>query len=209
MSIFGVTNRRLQTIKYALANTGKPPIDNRGTHKNRPHKTSVETEKAVMEFFSSLKGRKAHYSLHDTKKVYLPENLNVKKLLALFMEKYPNIKISYEKFRETFVGHFNISFGYPRTDTCATCDEQKAKESVIQKSLENSSGDDRAKLENDLNDLQNQMKLHKLKAEWFYRRKRNARKESRKTVKTEAIAIDFGRNISLPDISTSEVYFRR
>lgn len=68
---------------------------------------------------------------------------------------------------EPFVGHLNISFGHPRTDTCATCDKQKAKESVIKEWLENSTGDGCIKSENDLNDLQNQMKLHKLKAEWF------------------------------------------
>ena len=209
ISFFGLTNRRVQTIKQSLALTGKPPTDKRGMHKNRPRKTSDETEKALMDFFGSLKGRKAHYCLHDSKRVYLSENLNVKKLLALFLEKNPQVEISYEKFRQTFVEKFNIAFGYPRMDTCATCDEQKAKETMLQKSLGNSSGDSRIQLEKDLSDLQNQMKLHKLKAEWFYRRKRDAKNESRKSVKTEAIAVDFGRNISLPDISTSEVYFRR
>ena len=54
------------------------------------------------------------------------------------------------------MGHFNISFGYHGTNTCATCDEQKAKQSVIPNSLENTLGNDLAKLENHLNDLQNQ-----------------------------------------------------
>lgn len=35
-SIFGVTNRRVQTQRNALTKTGKPPIDQRGKHKNRP-----------------------------------------------------------------------------------------------------------------------------------------------------------------------------
>lgn len=207
-SFFGVTNRRLQTVKFTLATMGKPPIDKRGTHKNRPHKVSDDTYKAMMDFFGSLKGRKAHYCLKDSTKVYLPDNLNVKKLLALFLQKY-NTEISYEKFRQTFVENFNISFGYPRTDTCATCDEQKAKELSIEKSLEGAIDGNKAKLEKELKDLQTAMKLHKLKADWFYKRKRDARRQSRKTVKTEAIAVDFGRNLQVPDISTSEVYFRR
>lgn len=207
-SIFGVTNRRLQTVKFAITTTGKAPIDKRGTHKNRPHKISDEVHKAMMDFFGSLKGRKAHYSLKDSNKVYLPENLNVKKLLALFLQKY-NTDISYEKFRQTFVENFNISFGYPRTDTCATCDEQKVKELSIETSLEGSIGENKAKLEKELKDLQTTMKIHKVKASWFYKRKRDARRESRKSVKTEAIVVDYGRNLQVPDISTSEVYFRR
>lgn len=208
LAFFGVTNRRIVTLKKALVTTGKPHVDNRGTHKNRPHKISDEDHQAMMEFFGSLKGRKAHYSLKDTKKVYLPENLNVKKLLALFLQKY-NTEISYEKFRQTFVENFNISFGYPRTDTCAKCDEQKIKEDSISKSLENCTDEHRPKLEEELRQLKTAMKLHKLKADTFYKRKRDARKKSRKSFKTEAIAVDFGRNLCIPDISTSEVYFRR
>lgn len=79
ISIFGITIRRIQTIKEALTTTGQPPIDKRGTHKNRPKKTPEETKSLIMEFFSNLKGRKAHYSLKDSKRVYLSEHLNLKK----------------------------------------------------------------------------------------------------------------------------------
>lgn len=111
-------------MKDSLTSTRKAPSDKRGTHKSRPHKTSEDTHNAMMNFFGSLKGRKAHYSLKDSNKVYLPEHLNVKKLLALFLQQY-NTEISYDTFRQTFIQNFNVSFGYPRTDTCATFDEQK------------------------------------------------------------------------------------
>lgn len=133
----------------------------------------------MMNFFGSLKGRKAHYSLKDSNKVYLPEHLNVKKLLALFLQQY-NTEISYDTFRQTFVQNFNISFGYPRTDTCATCDEQKVKELSLEKSLEGATEQNKTGLEKELQDLRNSMKLHKLKADWFYKRKRAAKRESRK-----------------------------
>lgn len=59
--------------------------------------------------------------------MYLPEDLNVKSLLGIFFNKYPGTEISYETFRQIYVSEFNIGFGYPRTDTCCWCDEQKAK----------------------------------------------------------------------------------
>lgn len=147
----GATNRRLQTEKDSLTSTGKAPSNKRGTHKNRPSKTSEDTHKA-------------HYSLKDSNKVYLPEHLNVKQLHALFLQQYYT-EISYEMFRQTFVQNFNISFGYPRTDTCATFDEQKVKELSLEKSLEGATEQNKTGLEKELQDLRNSMKLHKLKAD--------------------------------------------
>ena len=53
--------------------------DGRGKHSNRPHKFSNETKLCVDEFLQSLKGRKSHYSLKDTDKIYLSEELNMSK----------------------------------------------------------------------------------------------------------------------------------
>ena len=53
------------------------------------------------------------------------------------------------------------------------------------------------------------MKLHKLRADTFYQRKRLARKEAQKSAHSEAIAMDFGRNLPLPNLSTNDVYYRR
>lgn len=75
---YGIKPRRLNTIKQSLKLTGRAPVDGRGKHSNRPHKLSAEKRDLMMEFFGSLKGRKAHYSLKDSKRVYLPEHLNIK-----------------------------------------------------------------------------------------------------------------------------------
>lgn len=96
--------------------------DGRGKHVNRPHKISGDTEKAVKLFISSLKGRKSHYSLSDSDKVYLSEELNIHKLSCLFNASNPTHEVSYDKFREIFNNNFNIAFGYPRKDTCSFCD---------------------------------------------------------------------------------------
>ena len=35
--------------------------------------------------------------------------------------------VKYEYYLEYFNTNFNLSFGLPKTDTCATCDEQNVK----------------------------------------------------------------------------------
>ena len=58
----------LQTLRESLSTTGNIPIDKRGKHKNRPRKLSDEILNEVDNFLKSLKGRKSHYSLKDSKK---------------------------------------------------------------------------------------------------------------------------------------------
>lgn len=99
----------------------------------------------------------------------------------MFLEMFPNVMMSYKKIRETFATKFNISFGYSRSDTCSTCDEQKANEATIEKATEKSTDpDEKAKLETDLRKLQAEIKLHKLRADWFYKHKRNAKMQAKK-----------------------------
>lgn len=65
-AFFGITTRRIQTIRTSLATSGQAPTDQRGKHKNRgKNKLSNEIYNAMNTFFSSLKGRKAHYSLKE------------------------------------------------------------------------------------------------------------------------------------------------
>lgn len=209
-SLFGVKPFRLHTIKKSLMITGKPPLDNRGKHFNRPRKLSQDAREAMMHFFSSLKGRRAHYSLHDSSKVYLPEHLNVKQLLGMFFNKNPGLEISYETFRHIFVTEFNIGFGYPRTDTCCFCDENNAKISEIERKIAASVIlEVKELLRQEKEKLVNDKNLHITKADWFYKLKRKAKNEAKVSNEIEAIAIDFGKNLPTPNISTGEVYFRR
>lgn len=80
LAIHGITSGRLQHLRQNLVLTGDAPIDKRGKHQNRPKKISDMTTNTVCQFIGSLKGRKSHYSLKDSQKIYLPEDLNIKKL---------------------------------------------------------------------------------------------------------------------------------
>lgn len=211
LSIFGITNRRAQTLKSSLASTGSAPIDKRGKHENRGKNKLPETTYTAMDiFFKSLKGRKAHYSLKDSKRLYLPEDLNYKKLMEHFLQKNLGVEISYEKFRQHAQNHYNFAFGYPRTDTCSTCDAQKAQETNIE-TLKTKVIDlnEIKELDDQLKTLRTEMELHKRKADSFYVEKRSARKHAMKNKEFEAITMDYGKNLPIPNITTGEVYYKR
>lgn len=210
LSLHGITNRRLITLKKALATTGQAHIENRGRKKGQSNNISDETMKKVHEQIQSLKGRKAHYSLHESKKIYLPEELNVKKLHAMYTEINPQNKISYESYRKIFVSNYNISFGYPRTDTCSTCDQFKADLSEVEAKIAIQKVDSSKKgLIRDKNKMISASMDHKKTAKNFYDLKKIARIKSQKNPTVSAICMDYQKNLQLPNISTNDVYYRR
>lgn len=117
----------------------------------------------------------------------------------MFKEKYPAVSVSYDTYRNIFNTKFNISFGYPRTDTCSICDEFNAKIKTLHPV------DDAVQIIA----LTTENKLHTTRAQVFYDRKRAARIKARRTLEYEAVAMDFQKNISLPNITTNDVYYRR
>ncbi|KAF2904063.1 hypothetical protein ILUMI_02113 [Ignelater luminosus] len=126
LSFHGVTGRRIQSIQSSLQLTGQIQKDGRGKHSNRPNKVSEETTTKVHSHIRSLRCRKIHYSLHDSKKLHLPEELNITKLHKMYLELNPNYPVSYETYRQIFNTKYNISSAYPHTDTYSSCDEFKA-----------------------------------------------------------------------------------
>lgn len=71
---------------------------------------------------------KSHYSRAKQNKrhKYLSPLLNVAEMHNLYLEKYePDAAkpiVSYRYYLKYFNENFNMSFGYPRADTCGTCD---------------------------------------------------------------------------------------
>lgn len=125
----------------------------------------------------------------------------------LFKIKYANDKLSYESYRNIFNTSFNISFGYPRTDTCSKCDEFKIKIDAIK--IELSFNSECTKPEQQLHELELLKEQHHKDAEIFYVRKRNARFKAQREYKFEAIAFDFQKNLNLPNQSTNDFYYKR
>ena len=178
---------------------GCAPKDKRGKHSKEHRQLNRVTAVLVENHIKSFKSRQSHYRLKDSKKTYLPESLNIKKMYKLFKELHPAAVLSYDTYRMIFNTKFNISFGYPRTDTCATCDEYTAKVKAL--SAENET--------QKIYELTTSNILHKKRAECFYTHKKKAKIQARKNKKKEAICIDFAKNVSLPQIATNDVYYKR
>lgn len=84
-SLYGITEDKVRYVRNVVLTTGKSLTDGRGKHSNRPHKISDEPKEKVFTFLKSLKGRKSHYSLKDTQKLYLPDERNISKLHSMYV----------------------------------------------------------------------------------------------------------------------------
>nr|XP_047123938.1 uncharacterized protein LOC124806808 [Hydra vulgaris] len=188
---------------------GHAPQDGRGKHNNRPHKLTDKT--LVCGHISSFRGRHSHYAMGETRKLYLPDTLNVAKMHQMFVSVHPETKISYESYRTLFNTKFNIGFGYPRKDTCSTYDEFIVKLQHVDGDIADaeSNGRDVAGLNSKKTELLTNHELHKRKASTFYARKAAAKERARKCDKFEAICFDFAKNLPVPNKSTNDVYYRR
>ncbi|XP_012561033.1 uncharacterized protein LOC105846628 [Hydra vulgaris] len=196
LSIFGIGKSRIERIRGSLVKTGVPPLNQQGKHTNRPLAFSGNIVNSIIDHIKSFKGRQSHYALHETRKLYLPEDLNLSKMYNMYKERFPQNKVCRESYRKIFAEKFNISFGYPRKDTCSTCD----KLNII---LENQD----TAADHQIIKASHEKELHLRKAEMFYTRKR----EARSNLKTGhvALAFDFAKNMSCPNVSTNDVYYRR
>lgn len=211
MSLHGIGRGKVDFILKSLKLSGDPPKDHRGKHKNRKHAIPEEMKIQIYNHINSLKGRESHYSLKDSRKIYLPAELNIKKLFAMFKEKTPAVKDSlYETYRQIFNNKFNISFGYPRSDTCSQCDEYKIKKKNIESQLKTASTEaQKSALDLECKDIDSDKTIHLLRANKWYKLKRQSKIRSRTDQLKESIVYDYAKNHSVPEITTNDVYYKR
>lgn len=86
----GITEDKVSYVRNAILTTGKSQTDGHGKHSSRPHKLSDESKEKVFTVLKSLKGKKSHYSLKDTQKLYLPDELNISKLHGMYVTENPS-----------------------------------------------------------------------------------------------------------------------
>lgn len=115
-----------KSIKDGLS---APELDKRGQHKNRPHKLADQVREYVKAHIAQFPAEDSHYSrTKNMNKKYLSPLLSIAKMHKLYLEKCAqdnvarNFYIKECTYRNVFVSEFNLSFGYPKSDTCSTCD---------------------------------------------------------------------------------------
>lgn len=114
-------------------------------------------------------------------------------------------KVSYEYYRRVFESDFNISFGYPRSDTCSACEKYQAEIKVSNKSIEEGGNKDEINVILRKKQIENQ--VHLKKANEFYARKRKSQKRSMTKCEEESITMDYQKNLSLPNLATNDIYY--
>ena len=145
--VFGFGPKRLLVLRQKIkaSDTSIEP-DMRGKHSNR-HRVGKEICELIRTHILSFPSRSSHYSRRDNQgRTYLPSSYSISRLYKDFLQKHDpeyvkleeeNLqrKLSHQSpldmrkpvvsehfYRDIFVNDFNIHFGYPRTDTCSTCD---------------------------------------------------------------------------------------
>ncbi|CAG4929952.1 unnamed protein product [Parnassius apollo] len=181
LSLHGITGRRLQFIQKSLTEHGVVQKDKRGTLvKTQLPKETTDLMYKQIDTLKSVNGKKGHYNLHESKKIYLSDELNLSKIHKMFNENHPNNKVSYETYRNFFNKNFNISFGYPRMDTCSICDEFQAEKKHFEIKIASlSNGHEKSQILSQLRKLEIENLAHKKRAEIFYDKKRKARLRAR------------------------------
>ena len=126
-----IGKRRVEGLVEKLAAGVLIACDGRGHHKTRPHAVSEEAKQQVRDHIASFPWRQSHYSCSSNlKREYLDESLSIACMHSLYLKKYePDVEkgeavpqVKEWLYRKIFNEEFNLSFGYPHSDTCETCD---------------------------------------------------------------------------------------
>uniref|UniRef100_A0A2A4K6G5 Uncharacterized protein n=1 Tax=Heliothis virescens TaxID=7102 RepID=A0A2A4K6G5_HELVI len=211
ISLHGITGRRLQFLQKSLTEHGVVQKDKRGIHvKTKISALTTDLMYKQIDTLKTINGKKGHYNLRESQKIYLSDELNLSKIHKMYNEKNPDNKVSYETYRNFFNKNFNISFGYPRMDTCSTCDEFQAEKKHFEIKIASlPDGHEKSQILSQLRRLEIENLAHKKRAEVFYDKKRKARLRARQDVTTVAITMDFSKNLPVPNITTNDVYYKR
>lgn len=134
--------------------------------------------------------------------------MSIAKLYRLYLQKYepdfwavynsenryqikPILKYAY--FHQYFVTNFNISFDFPRTDTCQTCDKLK---NIFVNETNNE----------EMATLNLKKEIHLRKAEIFYKNLRELSLIAKENNDIDVLSFDYQQNMPLPHI-TGDVFY--
>lgn len=151
----------------------------------------AEKRSAVETFIESFNANETHYCRSkNLKRLYLPAELNIRKLWRMYNNDHTNLKVKQHFFRKIFVTCYNVGFGTPRTDVCSTC--LQFEENI--KNVSNSEAKNRLIIEK---------RIHRLRYKAFY----DILREQRSDLLT--ISFDCQKNLALPKVPDQSAYYSR
>lgn len=186
-----------------------PGGDRRGKHYPRVNKVPDNVISTIHEHIKSFPARESHYSRNESLKKYLPAELNITRMYEMYLEKYEkeiydllkqnkpcHPRVKYDFYYRYFVTNFNLSFGYPRSDTCSTCDTLKQR-------LESATTDQ------EIQDLLATKELHLYKAKAFYDDLKAKTQLAIQDETVETICFDYQQNLPFAVLPTGEIFYAR
>ena len=203
--LHAIGKRRVERLCLKLSAGVLVASDERGKHSNRPHAISEELKRKVREHIKSFPCRKSHYSRTDNKKKrYLPENLSIARMHQMYVSKFePGVRESGSQpqvkewlYRKIFNEEFNLSFGYPRSDTCETCDQLRV---AIEAS----------KSEAEREELQGELAAHQEKASQGYQSLRNDAAVAKRESGCNLLTFDMMQTLPVPTLTHSSMFYLR
>lgn len=194
-NIFGVTPRRIQYLVEKIKN-GTELRDLRGRHENRPRKLQQTDKDIISDHISSFPLQENHYSRNDSSKKCLSPDLNLMKMHKLFLEKFPNSKVSLRTYTDVFKTKFNLRFGAPRTDTCAYCDKLFIKLCAAETETEKKS-------------IAKESKIHHMRADAGYKTLKADTELAHNNPNLIVLCTDLQQVLYCPTLTHSSIFYQR
>ena len=148
-------------------------------------KVSEEKINDIRAHISKFPAESSHYSRNkNPNRKYLHCDLNISKMYDLYKQEVTE-PVKMNTYRRVFNCDFNLGFGTPRSDTCATCDEFDANggiESIAE---------------------------HQADFELGYKMMSDDREHAKKTPGCNYLSFDLEKCMPLPRITTGIVYYKR
>lgn len=179
-------------------------LDMRGKHPNHP-KINEGIRDKVCAHIVQFQPRESHYSRSkNATRKYLDSSLSIAKMHRMFLQENPDLdgKVLYWLYEDIFNFEFNISFGYPRSDICDTCERFTADIYAAQKSGDNHKA----------NQIKTEQELHVRRGDAFYTQiaeQTEIAKADETGDISRVIAMDYEKNFALPSTSVGQEYYKR
>ena len=198
--IHGISIARVRRLANVSLQSVCPPRDKRGKHGHHRRITD-QVKQQIEDHIRSFPVMKSHYSRsHDNRRrKYLSPILSVADMHELYVKKYEtgarSPVVSYSFYLKYFNENFNLCFGYPKTDTCGTCDSLRIQLDLADESQSTA--------------LRSQKEDHLRRAENFYSSLRTNTILAKENPQIKTISFDFQQNLPLPHIPVGEVFYMR
>ena len=186
ISLHGITKSRLTRLALASSTSTCAPKDMWGKHTNSHQTSNMWSHKVVP----------CHeISLFKGKDLSFVSFCHFCYLLLKYVERHEssssNALVKYSYYLKTFNEDFNFSLGYPKTDTCGTCDQLKLT-LVLQKKTT----------------LKMKMNMSPTSFSWEILQQSSYRhRNSQKNDHVATVTFHFQQNLPLPHIPVGDVFY--